>query len=233
MSAEGIMQKSLYRAPWNARKMAARSTGLSIEVRRQTMYRAIVKRITVVFRWKTLWVGSAYWLGGTGRLPNGIMHAEHAPPASSVLSAHSHPMSGEVLPGSINPEIVRVPQDVAEDAHIVWRCVIMQSGRILKEALAQITHNLLTSPVLTMLSIENDLRVKALRHRFRIPVIEGDNAGFQIPFCLGKCASGISRLSGRRKYGNSPLQIDGHSHIVEHVHTQDSVDLPSTRLADG
>ncbi len=37
-----------------------------------------------------------------------------------------------------------------------------------------------------MLSIENDFRIKALFHRFHVSLIEGDNAGPQVPFRLGK-----------------------------------------------
>ena len=142
-------------------------------------------------------------------------------------------MSGEVLLGRINPEIEGVPQDVAEQAHIMRRRVIMQSGGILEEAMAQILHNLLTSLVLAMLSIENDLRIKALRYRFRVSVIEGDNAGLQVPFRRCKRVAGISRLRDWRKCGNSPFLIDGHPHMVKQIHTQDAIDLPSTGLADG
>ncbi len=64
-------------------------------------------------------------------------------------------------------------------------------------------------------------------------MIEGDNAGSQVPFCRGKCVCESSRLARRRRYSNSPLQVDGHPHLIEQIHTQDPVDLPSTGLADG
>src|SRR6266849_8067810 len=105
------------------------------------------------------------------------MHVEDAPPASGILSAHGHPMSGAVLLGGINPEIVGVPQEVAEAAYVLRPHVIVQIGSKLEVTLAQITHDLLAPPVLAMLSIENDFRIKALLHCFHVSVIEGDIAG--------------------------------------------------------
>ncbi len=76
-------------------------------------------------------------------------------------------MSGAVLFGGINPEIVGVPQNVAEAAYVMRaRFVVQFFGSKLEVTLVQITHDLLASPVLTMLSIENDFRIKALRHCF-------------------------------------------------------------------
>src|SRR5258708_14657389 len=142
-------------------------------------------------------------------------------------------MSGAVLFGGINPEIVGVPQNVAEAAYVMWARFVVQFGSKLEVTLAQVTHGLLASPVSTMLSIENDFRIKALRHCFYVSLIEGDNAGSQVPFCRGKCICGSSRLAGRRRYSNSPLQVDGHPHLIEQIHTQDPVDLPPTGLPDG
>src|SRR6266851_6261557 len=176
--------------------------------------------------------GSVYRVRGRGRFLYGIMHVEDAPPTFGILSAHGHPMSGAVFLGSINPEIVGVPQDVAEGAYVTRPHFIAQFGSKLEVTLAQITHDLLASPVLTMLSIENNFRIKALLHRFHVSLIEGDIAGPHVPFHLGKCVCGISRLTGWRRYGNSPLQIDGHPHLIEQIHTQAPIDLPSTGLAD-
>jgi hypothetical protein len=118
-----------------------------------------------------------YRVRGSDRFLYGIMRVEDAPPAPGILSAHRYPMSGAVLLGGINPEIVGVPQEVAEAAHVLRPDVTVQFGSKLEVTLAQITHDLLSSPVLTMLSIENDLRIKALRHRFHVSLIEGDITG--------------------------------------------------------
>jgi len=83
-----------------------------------------------------------------------------------------------------------------------------------------------------VLRIENDLRIKALLHRTHVSLTEGDIAGPHLPFHLGKRVCGISRLISWRGYSNSPLQIDGHSHLIEQIHTEDPVDLRPTGLAD-
>src|ERR1700693_40452 len=108
------------------------------------------------------------------------MHVEDAPPALSVFSAHGCPMSGNVLLGRINPEIVGVPEGVAEAVYIARAGLIARLASRLEIALAQVMHDLLASPVLAMLSVENDFRIEALLHRFCVSVIEGDVARPQI-----------------------------------------------------
>src|SRR5208282_1129466 len=173
-----------------------------------------------------------YRVRGSGRFLYGIIHVDDAPPASCILPAHGRPMSTEALFGVINPEIIGEPQDVAEDAYVVWPRVIMQFGSELEITLAQVTNDRVASPVLAMRSVENDLRIIAICHRFLVSLIEGDLAGPQVPFRLCKYLCGIWRLTGLRGHRNSPLQIDGHPHLIEQIHAQDAVDLPATRLAD-
>src|SRR5208283_2581784 len=181
--------------------------------------------------------GSVYRVRGSGRFLYGIIHVDDAPPASCILSAHGRPVSTEALFGVINPEIIGEPQNVAEDAYVVWRRVITQFGSKLEITLAQVTNDRVASPVLAMRSIENDFRIIALCHRFLVSLIEGDLAGPQVPFRLCKYLCRIWRLiglrGGLRWHRNSPFQIDGHPHLIEQIHTQDPVDLPATRLADG
>src|SRR5208283_709013 len=186
--------------------------------------------------------GSVYRVRGSGRFLYGIIHVDNAPPASCILSAHGRPVPTEALFGVINPEIIGEPQDVAEDAYVVRHRVIMQFGSELEITLAQVTNDRVASPVLAMRSIKNDLRVIALGHRFLVSMIEGYLAGPQVLFRLCQYLCGIWRLifdlieglrGGLRGHRDSPLQIDGHPHLIEQIHTQDAVDLPATRLADG
>src|SRR5262249_27908035 len=81
--------------------------------------------------------GSLYRVRGSGRFLYRIMHVEDAPPASGILSAHGHPMSGAVILGGIKPEIVGVPQGVAEAAYVTRPYVIVQFGSKLEVTLAQ------------------------------------------------------------------------------------------------
>src|SRR5215831_9462760 len=73
-----------------------------------------------------------------------MLRMRHRPPAS--FRHMDIPMSGTVLLGGINPEIVGVPQEVAEAAHVPRPHVIVQFGSKLEVTLAQITHDVSSSP---------------------------------------------------------------------------------------
>jgi hypothetical protein len=141
-------------------------------------------------------------------------------------------MSHAVLLGSINPELIGVPQYVAKDSSLMRTYVIAQFGSRLEVALGKIKHHFVASHVLTMLSIKNDFWIEAHGHSFHISVIESDGAGSHVHFGCGKCVSGIFWITSHSADSDSPLQIDGHPHSIEQIHTPDPVYLPSTGLAD-
>src|SRR6266852_912145 len=136
-------------------------------------------------------------------------------------------MSHHVLLRRRDLIFVRIPQRIPKTLHVLQPYRVAKTRSVLHVSPLKVFHRLLASMIFSVRRVQHNLRIEALFQLLSGSLPKRFRAVMHMRFHL---AVHHSRIRLCRAHGSHlPLQIDGHPHLVQQVHAQNSVHTPASR----
>lgn len=152
-------------------------------------------------------------------------------PLAVVSAAHRHTVAGDMLFWRVNPIAVGIPEGVAVGLHVAKCHFVAEVGREFQKPLLQVAHDLLAAAKLSVRIIENNFGIETFFKLEGPASLEGERAVLHSRFHLAVKNFRVGGLCIERS--NLALEVDGHAHFVEKIHTENAVNLTAAGPADG